>query len=45
MSLTSEEGHGVSSSSRESLSLNKEAMRGRHVFKDGSIYEGEISEG
>ena len=29
-------------SSRESVSLNKEAKRGRHVFKDGSIYEGEL---
>jgi len=33
------------SSSRESITLNKEAMRGRHVFKDGSIYEGELVKG
>ncbi|MGY8714090.1 MAG: hypothetical protein ACKVJ1_09415, partial [Verrucomicrobiia bacterium] len=30
------------SSTRESINLNKEAMRGRHVFKDGSIYQGEL---
>ena len=33
------------SSSRESITLNKEAMRGRHVFEDGTIYEGELSAG
>lgn len=30
------------SSKRESISLSKEAMQGRHVFEDGSIYEGEL---
>ncbi|MBT3666077.1 MAG: hypothetical protein HN548_01250 [Opitutae bacterium] len=30
------------SSTRESISLSKEAKQGRHVFKDGSIYEGEL---
>ena len=29
-------------SSRESLSLKKEAKEGRHIFKDGSIYEGQL---
>ena len=33
---------GINSPSRESLSLNKEVMRGRHVFEDGTIYEGEL---
>ena len=30
------------SSTRESISLSKSASQGRHVFKDGSIYEGEL---
>ncbi len=30
------------SSTRESVSLSKEASQGRHVFEDGSIYEGEL---
>jgi hypothetical protein len=30
------------SAKRESISLSKEAMQGRHVFEDGSIYEGEL---
>ena len=29
-------------SSKESLTLKREASEGRHVFKDGSIYEGQL---
>ena len=35
-------GENLSSQTRESASLNKEVMRGRHVFEDGTIYEGEL---
>ena len=31
-----------SAETRESSSLHKEVMRGRHIFDDGTIYEGEL---
>ena len=37
-----EPGDNLNSQTRESASLNKEVMRGRHVFEDGTIYEGEL---